>query len=374
MTGKGRCDYSPAMTRSAKLGKVAIERAAAELRAGRAAVLRAGAERALVAAAEVASDPLIEEMRAAAGERSLLVALTLKRAAVLKIQPSYGDEVVVPLAANSDAALVRSLADPVFDLARPMRGPFRRIKAPQGEAVRAAIPLCRHARLLPAALIAPFTGRVPAGPVAVDAEIVLSTPFEAPLLVRVTDARVPLAGAEGARIVAFRPEDGGLEHLAIVVGDPPRDRPVLARLHSSCLTGDFLGSLKCDCGDQLRGAIAAIGQAGGGVLLYLAQEGRGIGIVNKLRAYALQDQGFDTVDANERLGFEADERAFGPAAAMLKALGFAAVRLMTNNPEKVAGLEAEGIKVAERVPHAFPPNAHNERYLATKAKKSGHYL
>ena len=362
------------MTRSAKLGKVAIERAAAELRAGRAAVLRAGNERALVAAAEVATDALIAEMRAAAGDAPLLLALTLRRAAVLKIQPSFGDVVVIPLAADADASLVRGLADPVFDLAQPMRGPFRRIKLPQGETVRAAIPLCRQARLLPAALIAPFGGRVPAGPVAVDAEIVLAAKAEAPRLARITEARVPLIGAESARIVAFRPEDGGLEHLAIVVGDPPRDRPVLARLHSSCLTGDFLGSLKCDCGDQLRGAIAALGGAGGGVLLYLAQEGRGIGIVNKLRAYALQDQGFDTVDANERLGFEADERAFGPAAEMLKALGYASVRLMTNNPDKVAGLEAEGIRVAERVPHAFPPNAHNERYLATKAKRSGHYL
>jgi len=362
------------MTESSKLGRVAIERAAAELRAGRAAVLRAGAERALVAAAEAASDALLAELRAAAGARPLLVALTLKRAAVLKIQPSFGDEVVLPLPADADAILVRSLADPVFDLAQPMRGPFRRIKAPQGEAVRAAIPLCRHARLLPAALIAPLAGGVPAGPVAVDAEIVLGEPLESPRLVRVTEARVPLAGAENARIIAFRPEDGGLEHLAIVVGDPPTEKPVLARLHSACLTGDLLGSLKCDCGDQLRGAIAAIGAAGGGVLLYLAQEGRGIGIVNKLRAYALQDQGFDTVDANERLGFEADERVFAPAARMLEALGYRKLRLMTNNPEKVEALARFGLEVVERVPHAFRPNAHNRDYLATKAKRSGHYL
>lgn len=362
------------MTEATKLGRVAIQRAAAELRAGRAAVLRAGTERVLVAAAEVATDALIDQMRRAAGHASLLVALTLKRAAVLKIQPSFGDEVVIPLPADGDAYLARSLADAVFDLGSPMRGPFRRIKAPQGEAVRAAIPLCRHARLLPAALIAPLAGAMPAGPVAVDAEIVLAEPPDSPRLVRVVEARVPLVGAENARIVAFRPEDGGLEHLAIVVGDPPRDRPVLTRLHSACFTGDLLGSLKCDCGDQLRGGVAAIGAAGGGVLLYLAQEGRGIGIVNKLRAYALQDQGFDTIEANERLGFDADERVFRPAAEMLKTLGFASVRLMTNNPEKVAALAAEGIEVAERVPHAFPPNAHNERYLETKAKRSGHYL
>ncbi len=146
------------------------------------------------------------------------------------------------------------------------------------------------------------------------------------------------------------------------------------RLHSECLTGDLLGSLKCDCGAQLRGAIRTIAKAGAGVLLYLAQEGRGIGLVNKLRAYRLQEQGFDTIEANERLGFKADEREFIVAAEMLKALGFGAIRLLTNNPDKVAALEAAGITVAERVAHAFPPNNHNEFYLSTKKKRSGHYL
>ena len=149
---------------------------------------------------------------------------------------------------------------------------------------------------------------------------------------------------------------------------------MLTRLHSECFTGDLLGSLKCDCGQQLRGAIAEIAAAGGGILLYLAQEGRGIGLVNKLRAYALQDQGFDTVEANERLGFEADERLFLPAAEMLRRLGFAKVRLMTNNPDKVAALAGFGIEVVERVAHAFPANDHNAFYLSTKARKSGHIL
>jgi GTP cyclohydrolase II len=168
-----------------------------------------------------------------------------------------------------------------------------------------------------------------------------------------------------------------LEHLAILIGDPAggtADRPLLTRLHSECFTGDLLGSLRCDCGEQLRGAVREIAAAGGGVLLYLAQEGRGIGLVNKLRAYRLQDQGFDTIEANERLGFDADERVFLPAAEMLKHLGFTHVKLMTNNPEKVAGLEPCGITVTERVAHAFPSNSHNEFYLATKKKRSGHYL
>jgi GTP cyclohydrolase II len=185
---------------------------------------------------------------------------------------------------------------------------------------------------------------------------------------------VPLADAEDTQIIAFRPSDGGIEHLAIVIGSPDPAAPVLIRLHSECFTGDLLGSLRCDCGDQLRGAIGEIARAGGGVLLYLAQEGRGIGLVNKLRAYQLQDSGFDTVDANEQLGFDADERVYLPAAEMLRQLRFLRVRLLTNNPEKVAALNRCGIAVIERVPHVFPANGHNERYLRTKATRSGHLL
>jgi GTP cyclohydrolase II len=187
----------------------------------------------------------------------------------------------------------------------------------------------------------------------------------------VSQARVPLAGAEDARIVAYRPSDGGIEHLAIVIGEPKQDAPVLVRLHSECFTGDLLGSLRCDCGDQLRGAIAAISEAGSGVLIYLAQEGRGIGLVNKLRAYQLQDDGLDTIDANEQLGFDADERVYLPAAQILRDMGFNHVRLLTNNPAKVEALAACGIEVVERVPHAFPATAHNKKYLATKATRSG---
>jgi GTP cyclohydrolase II len=191
-------------------------------------------------------------------------------------------------------------------------------------------------------------------------------------LSRIATARVPLAAAENSRIIAFRPADGGPEHLAIVIGDPIP--PVLVRLHSECFTGDLLGSLKCDCGEQLRGAIEAIARAGAGVLLYLAQEGRGIGLINKLRAYALQDQGFDTVEANRRLGFDDDERLFLPAAEMLRQLAIAQVRLMTNNPDKVVAMARFGIEIVERVPHAFPANTHNEGYLSIKATKSGHLL
>ena len=179
---------------------------------------------------------------------------------------------------------------------------------------------------------------------------------------------------ENCEVVAFRPLDGGSEHLALVIGTVDRTAPVLTRVHSQCLTGDLLGSLRCDCGDQLRGAIQEINAAGGGILLYLAQEGRNIGLLNKLRAYALQDGGLDTIDANLALGFEADERVYQPAAEMLRQLGVTAVRLMTNNPEKVAQLQACGITVSDRVAHVFPSNQHNEVYLRTKAARAGHYL
>src|SRR5262249_40418084 len=156
--------------------------------------------------------------------------------------------------------------------------------------------------------------------------------------------------------------------------EPSPEGPVLTRLHSECFTGDLLGSLRCDCGDQLRSAIAEIARAGGGVLLYLAQEGRGIGLVNKLRAYPLQDARYDTVDANEQSGFEADERVYPPAAEMLRQLKFLRIRLLTNNPEKVAALKRCGISVLERVPHVIPANGHNDFYLRTKAARSGHLL
>jgi GTP cyclohydrolase II len=187
----------------------------------------------------------------------------------------------------------------------------------------------------------------------------------------VSRARLPLDGLPDTQIFAFRGSDDGQDHVALLVG-AFGGKPPLVRLHSECLTGDVFGSLKCDCGPQLKEALRLIGAAGGGVLLYLHQEGRGIGLANKLRAYALQDRGLDTVDANLRLGFADDERDYAHAAAILRALGIEEVRLLTNNPNKVAALEAEGIKVAERVAHHMPANPHNADYLAVKREKSGH--
>jgi GTP cyclohydrolase II len=190
----------------------------------------------------------------------------------------------------------------------------------------------------------------------------------------VSAARVPLAASSHSRVHVFRPADGTEEHYAVEIGDPDRSRPVLARLHSACFTGDVLGSLKCDCGPQLNGALAAMAEAGSGVLLYLNQEGRGIGLANKMRAYSLQDQGFDTVEANHRLGFDDDERDFRIGATILRRLGFRSVRLLTNNPRKVGMMSNSGVEVVERVALKAGENPHNARYLATKAAKSGHIL
>ena len=176
-----------------------------------------------------------------------------------------------------------------------------------------------------------------------------------------------------AEIVAFRSPEEASDHVALIVGKRDGNPPVV-RLHSECLTGDVLGSLKCDCGPQLHAALHAMADAPWGVLLYLRQEGRGIGLVNKLRAYALQDQGYDTVDANLRLGFPVEARDFAIAGRMLDLLHIPRIRLMTNNPEKVARLEKEGVEVAERLPLALPTNKYNERYLATKRDRTGHQL
>jgi len=305
--------------------------------------------------------------------------ITARRAAVLNLANQIAaaapdpEPVWVDRPDWLDLAGSRAVADPVLDLATPFKGPFR-TRALDGDAAsaRAAIALVKHAGLIPAVYAVPLAG----------AEIAVTCPSEAALALPASVARVhissrarlPLASAEDTQVVAFRPDDGGPEHLALVIGNPDVNQPVLTRLHSSCLTGDVLGSLKCDCGPQLHAALAAIAaNPGGGILLYLQQEGRGIGLLNKLRAYALQDQGWDTVDANTRLGFEPDERDFSLAASMFKALGVSNVALMTNNPLKVAGLAAHGFTVS-RVAHDMPPNPHNAAYLATKRDRQGHML
>ncbi len=360
-----------------------VDHAVSDLRRGGLVVLRDGLIEIGVLAAEVLTDDALERL-AEVAQGPLALALTRRRAAALGLADAAatpGGTVLVAVPDHSPADFARDLADPAAERTAvpPMAPPPEAL--PLRGLADAAVDLVKLARLLPAAVVARVSpgataGRIAGqGAVAVNAADVFTYQATAARSLRaVSAARVPLVEAEDARIVAFRPSDGGIEHIAILVGEPVADRPVLVRLHSECFTGDLLGSLRCDCGDQLRGAIAEIGRAGSGVLLYLAQEGRGIGLVNKLRAYELQDRGFDTIDANEQLGFDADERVYLPAAEMLRQLGYTRVRLLTNNPEKVAALTRCGITVEERVPHVFPANGHNDRYLHTKATRSGHLL
>src|SRR5688572_20585029 len=262
-----------------------------------------------------------------------------------------------------------AIADPALDLASPLKGPFRSLPLGCDRAALAAITLARRAGLLPAFFIEGSAGTDSAEihPEAIEAW------NESPALRIASRAALPTRFADKGEIVAFRSDEDSAEHIALLIGTPD-GRPPLVRLHSECLTGDVLGSLKCDCGPQLGDALIAIAESGWGILLYLRQEGRGIGLVNKLRAYALQDQGFDTVDANVRLGFGDDERDFTVAAHMLERLGLNEVRLLTNNPRKAAGLEAAGIRVCERVPLQAGANPHNRAYLDTKKSRSGHDL
>ncbi len=361
---------------------LSVDRVIADLRRGEVAVIRAeGGALILVQAAEAVTPGSLERLERLSGASPAL-SLTRRRAAILGLSPITTEVVTFELAQGIAAQTVRDIADPAAAIAIKPPRPLDVPSADLGACCSAAVELTKLARLLPAALTAPVDLKP-----GQDAKTWASG--ENLLVVKVTDieayqqsaarslrpvsqARVPLTSAENARIVAYRPSDGGIEHLAIIIGDPRADAPVLTRLHSECFTGDLLASLRCDCGDQLRGAIDKIAEAGSGVLVYLAQEGRGIGLVNKLRAYQLQDDGFDTIGANEQLGFDADERVYLPAAEILRDLGYSQVRLLTNNPEKVAALSRCGITVVERVPHVFPANAHNEEYLRTKATRGGH--
>jgi GTP cyclohydrolase II len=337
------------------------------LRCGR-PVRIAGPQALTIAAIETTTAELLEirdpERRASlmiSGQRAAALKLANEREAADPHAP-----VVIERASWLDASSALAMADPGRDLDRGPIGPLQAVAADCAEASRAALALARSAGLLPALWILEADASDPAVPL----EEILDPRPSVEIVAR---ARLPLDDMPPTQIVAFRASDDGQEHVALLVG-AFGGKPPLVRLHSECLTGDVFGSLKCDCGPQLKEALHIIGREGGGVLLYLRQEGRGIGLANKVRAYSLQDRGLDTVDANRRLGFGDDERDYGHAAAMLRALGIDRVRLLTNNPAKVAGLEAAGVEVSERVAHQMPANPHNADYLATKRKKSGHLL
>ena len=374
--------------------QLAVDRAIAELRRGGVVVVRAGRDLdriALITAAEMTIEGSRARLSGLAGSEPSL-AITGNRATALGMT-TLAQTLTLALSPNTTVDEILALADPTVAPGSNLPPALAGLPVlPEREDDPAAVGLrlAKLARILPCVMIATVPAVTPAGlegwafersllvveRPAIDAH----SPETAARLVRAGDVRVPLADAENTRLIAFRPLDGGTEHIAIQIGPDggpdltpqDADTPVLVRLHSQCVTGDLLGSLRCDCGDQLRGAIRTIAEAGGGILLYLAQEGRGIGLINKLKAYALQDLGADTVDANTSLGFDDDERVYFEAAEMLRQLGVDRVRLLTNNPRKVEHLAACGVQVVERVSHVFPANPHNESYLRTKAERSGH--
>jgi GTP cyclohydrolase II len=354
----------------------AVHRAIAEARRGVPVVLAARHPLIIVPAETVGAEGLRLIDILSNGHATLLLAPARAAAVLQHDVPETVPAIALKLARPLiDTATLKRAADPTMEQILPE---FETTEAPPE--AEAALALGKLARLLPAMVVAPVrpgwaSRKEGADLLSVPAADLLAYPAElAASLTKVAEVAVPLDAARDARLIAFRALDQGIEHMAILVGQPETQGTPLVRVHSECFTGDLLGSLRCDCGPQLQGAIARMAQEGAGAVLYLAQEGRGIGLINKLRAYTLQDEGLDTVDANRALGWQADERNFHIAAAMLEALGISKIRLLTNNPEKMKGLAACGIEVAERVPHEFAPNGVNDAYLRTKARRFGHLI
>ncbi len=357
-------------------GNEKIAQLRADLRMGVAVVLMNSQGAALVLAAETLTPARFGDVRDLPGQPVL--AVTMRRAETLRARAYDGDLARILVPSEADVAWLRAVADPSGDLMNPLMGPCLTMREGGAELHRAAIILCKQAHLLPAALVVPVAD---GSTFAADNHLNLLNLAEVPSILsdasplhEIAAANLPLAVSEAGHLHIFRSDDGTEEHYAVEIGRPERDKSVLVRLHSACFTGDLLGSLKCDCGPQLHAALHQIGNEGSGILLYLNQEGRGIGLANKMRAYSLQNQGFDTVEANHRLGFEDDERDFRLGAEILQNMGFSSVRLMTNNPRKLAMMQAAGLTVAARVPLLVGRNSHNSAYLDTKAKKSGHLM
>lgn len=353
-----------------------LARARSDLRIGLPVVLVSGARAVAAVSAETMQDGRLRALLEL--DRDAAVAVTARRASTLKARAYDGDLARILVPPDADSAWILAVADPSADLRRPMKGPLSTARGGSADLHRAAVELARQARLLPSAVVAEignaaeFADRHSLSVVDCGVAGDLAPADRTPKLV--ASAELPLRVSPCARIHVYRLDADSEEHCAVEIGAPSRDGAVLARLHSACFTGDVLESLKCDCGTQLDAALAAMAAEGGGVLIYLNQEGRGIGLANKIRAYSLQDQGFDTVEANHRLGFESDERDYRIAASMLKQLGFSSARLMTNNPDKVRMLEAAGLHVPETIPLRSATTPFSRGYLETKAQKCGHLL
>jgi GTP cyclohydrolase II len=348
---------------------VSVQRALAEFRTGRPVVLQANDARILALPVDGADREAIAAFNALCRPAAPRLAITAKRAKALNIEAC--GPVTIELAPGDGAEQIMALAADVL-VDRPASA------MPAGAAVVASIELAKLAQRLPALLIADAEAgalaMVEPPLVTVDAQAIMRFRHDVlRSLAIASDAKVPLQDGIATRFVVFRDGIGG-NQTAIVVGEPDFSQPVLVRLHSACLTGDVFGSRRCDCGEQLKLALTRLKDAGGGIILYLEQEGRGLGIANKIRAYNLQDQGLDTVDANTTLGFEDDERDYRVAARMLEMLGCQRVLVLTNNPDKLEGLAEAGLEIAGRVPLYTPMNADNRRYLTAKATRAGHWL
>ncbi|WP_444999480.1 GTP cyclohydrolase II [Halomonas mongoliensis] len=364
-----------------------VERAIFDLRRGLPVLVVANETRVLVQAIEGAAEAAVSRLGELAGTTPALV-LSRHRLAILGAADDA--EARLPLPEGQVQRRLEALAFgamPAASLGQAGLDECCAVLEEAGPADLAALALMRRALLIPSALVARVAeARDAAVTQAVADGTLLTVEAEQAarcldgaggMLRRVSEARIPLVDAFDCRFILFREPDGLREHVAVVIGDPALEAaavPVPLRLHSACLTGDLFGSLRCDCGEQLRNAVAEIEALGGGVLLYLAQEGRGIGLANKLRAYTLQDGGLDTLDADQILGFGEDERRYGVAVDMLDALGIRRVQLMTNNPLKMAALAQGGIEVVERQALYGTLNDHNHRYLSAKAERAGHLL
>jgi GTP cyclohydrolase II len=356
---------------------LAIERALSELRSGRAVRIVAPTGTRVALAVEAVAPAALAALQARPG-LELRLATTAERAIALGWTDATGD-CSVALAAGAHLDDLRTLAgaaplDPAHRQATHAAVADAR-PAPADACERAALELAKHGRLLPTVLSMRDEGDPDPCLLAVTvADLAAYGGSGAVVLERISDAAVPLADAARCRFIVFRDRRDGSEQVAVMVGNVDPDGIVDVRVHSACLTGDLFGSLRCDCGDQLRGAIRRFAELGSGVLLYVEQEGRGIGLANKLRAYTLQEQGLDTIDANLSLGFAADERRYEVAAAMLARLGISRIRLHTNNPRKLDALQAAGIEVTGLRTLAAPVNPHNERYIQVRRERAGHLL
>jgi GTP cyclohydrolase II len=349
-------------------GQVEVERGLAEFRGGRPVRITTKGQSIVAMPVDGVDARRLGAFKAFAAPALPRLVISARRARAVGLDGS--GPVAIPLTGSDDIERIEALVAEVEAL-RPVA------TEPAGAPAKAAITLAKLAQRLPALLVAKAdAGSLLADPPIVEVEGDAIARFRRSLLQSLTiasEAQVPLHGGHATRFVVFRDAIGG-SSVAVVVGKPDFSKPVLVRLHSACLTGDVFGSRRCDCGDQLKLALARLDEAGGGVILYLEQEGRGLGLVNKMRAYQLQDEGLDTVDANTTLGFDDDERDYGVAARMLEMLGCTRVRLLTNNPAKLDSLTSAGIDVTGRLPLYTPINADNRRYLTAKLKRAGHRL